>query len=67
MKDQSQCFIPLPDTANKIALPERFTFPFYYLPHPLSELAAKDLQQRIKQLQINHNFGLQEGLCAACF
>jgi tRNA pseudouridine32 synthase/23S rRNA pseudouridine746 synthase len=61
MKDQSQCFIPLPDTANKIALPERFTFPFYYLPHPLSELAAKDLQQRIKQLQINHNFGLQEG------
>jgi len=29
-------------------LPEKFTFPFYYQPHPLSLLAAKELQQQLE-------------------
>jgi tRNA pseudouridine32 synthase/23S rRNA pseudouridine746 synthase len=32
-----------------MALPERFTFPFYYTPHPLAALAAKELQEWLEQ------------------
>ncbi|PSR15242.1 MAG: RNA pseudouridine synthase [Bacteroidetes bacterium] len=40
-------------------LPERFTFPFYYDPHPLSQLAAEELQQELAtQTTWDHNFGL---------
>lgn len=49
-----------------IVLPERFTFPFYYQPHPLTEIAAAELQQYLEtQIHIDHNFGLgtdKEGL-----
>lgn len=49
-----------------ISLPEKFTFPFYYEPHPLSEIAAKELQEYLEyQTDFEHNFGLdenQEGL-----
>lgn len=42
-----------------IALPERFTFPFFYEPHPLSKLAAADLQQYLEtHTGLDHNFGL---------
>lgn len=37
-----------------IALPERFTYPFYYEPHPLAQLAAKELQA---YLEANNNLG----------
>ncbi|WP_166424274.1 RluA family pseudouridine synthase [Paraglaciecola sp. 20A4] len=41
------------------ALPDKFTFPFYYQPHPLCELAAEELQQHLlKQDDWYHNFGL---------
>ncbi|WPQ66421.1 pseudouridine synthase [Chitinophaga sancti] len=44
-----------------IALPERFTFPFFYEPHPLSKLAAADLQQYLEtQTGLDHNFGLTD-------
>ncbi|MCB4808273.1 RNA pseudouridine synthase [Tamlana sp. 62-3] len=46
-------------------LPEKFTFPFYYTPHELSVLAAKDLQTYLEMADLNHNFGLKpkaEGL-----
>src|SRR5690606_4863102 len=44
-----------------ISLPEKFTFPFYYEPHPLTELAAKDLQDYLEnEFNGNHNFGLDE-------
>lgn len=50
---------------SNIALPEKFTFPFYYEPHPLSILAAKELQHYLgTQTDFNHNFGFdpnQEG------
>jgi len=40
-------------------LPERFTFPFYYQPHPLCLLAAKELQSHLKtQKHWQHNFGI---------
>lgn len=61
MPQKPDCFVPFSSSVDQIALPERFTFPFYYQPHPLSELAAQDLQQRIEQIQLNHNFGLKEG------
>lgn len=59
------CFIPFDDAiafSNTLAqhgLPEFFTFPFYYQPHPLTILAAQQLQQEL--LEANpwqHNFGL---------
>lgn len=44
-----------------ISLPEKFTFPFYYEPHPLSEIAAKELQEYLEsQTDFEHNFGLEE-------
>lgn len=51
---------------NGIALPERFTFPFYYEPHPLTQIAASELQDYLEtQTDLDHNFGLienQQGL-----
>jgi tRNA pseudouridine32 synthase/23S rRNA pseudouridine746 synthase len=44
---------------EKYDLPEHFTFPFYYQPHPLCILAAQQLQQHLEtQTQWQHNFGL---------
>ncbi|MCK7554968.1 pseudouridine synthase [Chitinophaga sedimenti] len=43
-----------------IALPERFTYPFYYEPHPLARIAAAELQLYLEsQTQLDHNFGLE--------
>ena len=48
------------------SLPEKFTFPFYYEPHPLAVLAAEELQEYLRtQTDFDHNFGLdasKEGL-----
>ncbi len=42
-------------------LPECFTFPFYYEPHPLSVIAATELQQYLEaHTSLDHNFGLAE-------
>lgn len=42
-----------------ISLPEKFTFPFYYQPHQLSEIAATELQNYLEtQTDFEHNFGL---------
>lgn len=37
---------------TEIPKPERFTFPFCYMPHPLSILAAKELQAYIASVEI---------------
>lgn len=43
-----------------IPLPERFTFPFYYQPHPLCELAAQELQAHLNtQCDWQHDFGIE--------
>jgi tRNA pseudouridine32 synthase/23S rRNA pseudouridine746 synthase len=44
-----------------ISLPERFTFPFFYEPHPLAIIAAEELQNYLEtQKELNHNFGLEK-------
>ena len=54
------------DQIAGIALPERFTFPFYYEPHPLAKAAVAELQHYLEtQTDLDHNFGLvpeKEGL-----
>jgi tRNA pseudouridine32 synthase/23S rRNA pseudouridine746 synthase len=63
---QNQFFQPFSADISGISLPEKFTFPFYYQPHPLSEIAATALQNYLElQTNFDHNFGLdanQNGL-----
>ena len=50
---------PFTSDISEIALAEKFTFPFFYEAHPLSVLAAKELQQKLlNQTDWQHNFGL---------
>jgi tRNA pseudouridine32 synthase/23S rRNA pseudouridine746 synthase len=43
-----------------IQVPEKFTFPFYYEPHPLTLVATKELQEYLeKQTDFEHEFGLK--------
>jgi tRNA pseudouridine32 synthase/23S rRNA pseudouridine746 synthase len=54
-----QFFTPFSRDVSAITLPGRFTFPFYYEPHPLSIAAVKELQDYLeKQTHWRHNFGL---------
>ena len=50
MDKKKDCFRWLPAEADKLSLPDRFTYPFYYRPHRLSELAAKDLQLELDEV-----------------
>jgi len=55
-------FITFKHDVTSITLPEKFTFPFYYEPHPLSKIAATELQNYLEtQTDWEHNFGLKEG------
>ena len=46
---------------SEIKLPEKFTFPFYYKPHPLAKIATKEVQEYLEnQTDFKHNFGLSE-------
>ncbi|MDX2360922.1 MAG: pseudouridine synthase [Crocinitomicaceae bacterium] len=59
MSLDQKCFTYFKESVDSIALPERFTFPFYYSPHPLCEIAAKELQEHLRtQSDWDHNFGL---------
>jgi tRNA pseudouridine32 synthase/23S rRNA pseudouridine746 synthase len=45
---------------NEIPLPERFTYPFHYAPHPLTKIAVAELQHYLEtQTHLDHNFGLR--------
>lgn len=49
------------DDVSRIPIPEEFTFPFYYEPHLLSNIAAGELQEYlITQNDFQHNFGLKK-------
>jgi len=51
------CFTPFEQAIDDVELPLRFTFPFFYQPHPLSVLAATQLQQHLTtQQQWVHDF-----------
>lgn len=39
-------------------IPEQFTFPFYYTPHPIALHAANQLQELLAENPWGHNFGL---------
>jgi len=44
---------------NNFTLPSRFTFPFYYEPHPLCEIATNEVQNYLQtQTDFEHNFGI---------
>lgn len=60
--ETAPCFIAFNELPEEIRLPETFTFPFYYEPHPLSVKAAQELQQHLDtQTEWTHNFGHVEG------
>ena len=51
------CFTTFKSDISGFSLPERFTFPFYYDPHPISKLASNELQNHIeKQTDWKHDF-----------
>ena len=55
----TSCFTPFSESIDGYTLPERFTYPFYYQPHPLCILAAKELQNHLQtQTDWHHDFGI---------
>ncbi|WED22894.1 pseudouridine synthase [Vibrio sp. JC009] len=60
MQTPDNCFTRFKQSTEEYSLPEKFTFPFCYEPHPLCELAANELQRHLKtQTSWKHNFGLE--------
>lgn len=60
------CFTTFTQPIDTYALPQRFTFPFYYEPHPLCVIAAEELQQHLETQNLwQHNFGLMGELTGA--
>jgi tRNA pseudouridine32 synthase/23S rRNA pseudouridine746 synthase len=54
-------FTPFLSDISAIDLPQQFTYPFYYSPHPLSLIACQELQEYLKiQTDFKHNFGFDE-------
>jgi len=59
MPEQENHFTSFKESIDLYDLPERFTFPFYYQPHPLCLLAVKQLQEYLEtQQDWQHDFGL---------
>jgi len=59
MHQPDQLFTRFHSPIDGYSLPEKFTFPFYYQPHPLCILAAEQLQQHLlTQQNWQHDFGL---------
>ena len=53
-------FLNFKTDISKESLPKKFTFPFYYQPHSLAIIAAKEVQDYLeKQTDFTHNFGLK--------
>ncbi len=48
MLNQTACFTTFTQTIDNIRLPEKFTFPFYYQPHPLAIAVVQQLQQQLE-------------------
>lgn len=54
-------FIPFDASITDHSLPENFTYPFDYVPHPLCIVASEKLQRYLEQQNDwQHNFGLEE-------
>lgn len=48
--NKAPCFTAFKKSTKGYSLPERFTFPFCYEPHPLCLLATEELQQQLQSL-----------------
>ena len=60
MSSNKDCFTPFKTSIDSYSLPEKFTFPFYYDPHPLCLLATKELQHYLEnQTEWQHPFGIE--------
>ncbi|WP_286262871.1 RluA family pseudouridine synthase [Thalassotalea atypica] len=58
---KDQCFTPFKSDIGDIELPAKFTYPFCYQPHELSQLAAKELQEHLlTQTFWQHDFSFGE-------
>lgn len=54
-------FFEVIDNLDGISIPKKFTFPFFYQPHPIALLAVESLRQYLStQTDFKHNFGLEE-------
>ncbi|NOQ93857.1 MAG: RNA pseudouridine synthase [Methylophaga sp.] len=59
MPVQDNYFTSFKESIDLYDVPERFTFPFYYQPHPLCVLAVQELQNHLEiHAEWQHNFGL---------
>lgn len=58
---QDPFFIAFQHPIEQIGLPERFTDPFGYEPHPLCVMAAGQVQDYLASEDWKHNFGLVPG------
>ncbi len=57
---ENALFHPI-QTGGSVNLPEQFTYPFFYQPHPLCIKAADEVKAYLKsQLDFDHNFGFDE-------
>lgn len=56
------CFISFKKSISGIELPQKFTFPFDYIPHELARIAATELQEYItSQTEWEHDFETEIG------
>ncbi|MBQ4889809.1 RNA pseudouridine synthase [Shewanella sp. MMG014] len=61
MSELDPRFIQFNESVADIPLPEKFTFPFFYQPHPLAIKASEQLQQHLMhQTDWQHNFGVTQ-------
>jgi len=60
MSDFPELFHRFSRSVSEIELPENFTFPFYYDPHPIALKAVEQLQSFLKEHSLDHNFGLKK-------
>jgi tRNA pseudouridine32 synthase / 23S rRNA pseudouridine746 synthase len=59
--NKAHFFLKFKHNTEGYALPQLFTYPFNYTPHPLSILAAQELQEHIKtQTDWQHDFGFDK-------
>ena len=59
MHQPENLFTRFTSDISHYSLPDKFTFPFYYQPHPLCEVAAQQLQQHLlTQTDWQHDFGV---------
>ncbi|MDC5852035.1 pseudouridine synthase [Vibrio europaeus] len=59
MHHPNQLFTRFDSDIQSYPLPEKFTFPFYYQPHPLCVLATQQLQRHLTAQQAwHHDFGI---------